>query len=88
MKLSTSQAPEWEMYEILDHCKRLLSNSLYNSEQRIRLEAKVDNMDVQELEGFILHLLNNQIDAISAGHNYQQGDILRKLSKNERNRRG
>ena len=86
MKISTSQAPEWEFYEIIDKCKRLLANSLYNSEQQAILEAKVDNMDVEELEVFILHLYNNQIDAISSGHNYQQGDILKKLKNNERTR--
>jgi hypothetical protein len=83
MKLSTSQAPDYDYYEIFDYCIRLLGTSLYNSEERLKLEAKVEQMDVQELEVFILHLLNNQIDPINAGNNYQQGDILRKL-RNER----
>ena len=81
MKLSTDNAHDYDYEAIFDKCRYLLNNSLYNSEERRKLEAKIDNMGVDELESFILHLYNNQIDAINSGHNYQQGDILRKLKR-------
>ena len=81
MILSTNTADNYDYYEIYDYCKRLLGNSLYNSEERVKLGANIDDMDVEDLERFTLHLMNNQIDPINAGHNYQQGDILRKLKQ-------
>ena len=81
MKISTSQAENYDYYAIIDNCKRLLNNSLYNDEEKASLEANIENMSIERLEVFILHLYNNQIDAINAGHNYRQGDISRKLNR-------
>ena len=53
MKLSTDNAHDYDYEAIFDKCRYLLNNSLYNSEERRKLEAKIDNMGVDELETFI-----------------------------------
>ena len=80
MKIQVNPADKFDYYDIIDNCKRLLYNSLYNDEEKRSIEANINNMSLDELETFTLHLLNNQIDAINAGHNYQQRDILRKMN--------
>ena len=81
LKISPNSGDKFEYWDLIDHATILLNNSLYNSEERVRIEAKIDHMSEEELEGLILHLRLNQIDPINAGHNYQMGDILRKLKR-------
>ena len=81
MKLQTDTPQYYDYYAVFDYCRRLIYSSLYNPEERAKFDAQLENMDLEALEMFIRHLLDNQIDAIDAGHAYNQGDILRKINK-------
>jgi len=70
-------------HQYRDKIISLLKHAIISPEEKDSIEREVrDYIDSQRAEELILYLFNNQIDPITAGHNYGQGDIIKKI-KNE-----
>lgn len=67
----------WEQKE---YAESLLLNANIDPELSRRMYQEIDTMTSDRAGEMITFLKDNQIDAISAGHNYGQGDIAKKLA--------
>ncbi len=67
--------------ELLDYAISLIGTSIYEEDKKCKLERNVFTYTSADLDKLITQLKNDQVDAIDAGHNYQQGDITNKLKR-------
>lgn len=66
----------------------LLKHAIISQEEKDSIEREVmDYIDVVRSEELVIYLINNQIDPIMAGHNYGQGDIVKKIKNEQFNKR-
>ena len=68
--------------EKINHIEQLLRTSLYDPEQREEITREIlGYIDQERAEELIEQLYKNQVDPITAGLNYSQSDIARKLNR-------
>lgn len=63
----------------LAYAQKLLRDSVLDDEEKARVEKIIESSSLEELDRIIRGLWLNQADPISAGMNYGQKDIHRKL---------
>lgn len=79
---------EQKFDEVIDgstiaYISKLLNGSSLDEDQRTMIENELGSMLKSRAKAVIDNLLMNQLDPITQGNSYQQGDITKKLKDNE-----
>lgn len=67
--------------DAMDYAESLMMTCSLSPERLQHYQRYMSSFDRYEFEDMMKAIQENQIDAISAGHNYQQGDITKKLER-------